>query len=222
MNESRFDFWMLDLDGTLVDVEESYVQEIVGEVGERVGASFDAWESEMLWYGPTEPRALWYGPTEPRARILQAHDVDREHFWAAFHEVEEPETRAAATHLYPDAEAFLAAVDAPVGLVTHCQEYLTGPVLDELDIGDWFDTVVCCTEETGWKPDPQPIEMAMADLGVSHNGHRGAMVGDDPGDTGAAWNAGLSAIHVSRRDPERIGRCVRGDRRISSLTELTC
>jgi phosphoglycolate phosphatase len=211
MSTSGFDFWMLDLDGTLVDVEESYIQEIVGEVGECVGASFDAWESEMLWYGPSEPRA----------RILQTHGVDRERFWAAFHEVEEPESRAAATHLYPDAEAFLATVDAPVGLVTHCQEYLTGPVLDELDIADWFDTVLCCSEETGWKPDPEPIEMAMADLGVGHNGHHGAMVGDDPGDTGAAWNAGLSAIHVSRRDPERIGRCVRGDRRISSLTELT-
>jgi phosphoglycolate phosphatase len=210
MSTSPYDFWLLDLDGTLVDVEESYIEEVVGEVGTRLGASFDAWESEMLWYGPTEPRN----------RILRAHDVDRRRFWDTFHEVEEPETRAAATHLYPDAERFLTALDEPVGLVTHCQEYLTAPVLDELDIGDWFDTIVCCSEETGWKPDPQPLEMAMTDLGVGYNGHRGAMVGDDPGDTGAAWNAGLSAIHVSRRDPERVGQCVLGDRRVGSLAEL--
>lgn len=210
MAASSYDFWMLDLDGTLVDVQESYIEEIVGEVGARLGASFDAWESEMLWYGPTEPRS----------RILRAHDVDRERFWDTFHEVEEPETRATATHLYPDAEAFLSGVDEPVGLVTHCQEYLTDPVLDELDIADWFDTVVCCSEETGWKPDPAPIEMAMADLGVGYNGHEGAMVGDDPGDTGAAWNAGLTAVHVSRRDPERVGQCVLGDRRVRSLSEL--
>lgn len=210
MSSSRYDFWMLDLDGTLVDVEESYIQDIIGEVGDRLGASFDAWESEMLWYGPSEPRA----------RILSSHGVDRERFWAVFHEVEQPESRAAATHLYDDAERFLTAIDEPVGLVTHCQQYLTDPVLETLDIADRFDTIVCCSDETGWKPDPQPLEMAMADLGVGHNGHEGAMVGDDPGDTGAAWNAGLSAIHVSRRDPERIGRCVLGDRRVSSLAEL--
>jgi len=207
---SEYDFWLLDLDGTLVDVGASYIQEIVGEVGEELGASFDARESEMLWYGPAEPRD----------RILGSHGVDRERFWEVFHEVEQPETRAEATHLYPDAERFLSSLDDPVGVVTHCQEYLTEPVLDALDIDDWFDTVICCSEETGWKPDPRPMELAMRELGVAHNGHEGAMVGDDPGDTGAAWNAGLAAIHVNRRDPDRIGRCVMGDRRVSSLADL--
>jgi len=210
MSGSRYDFWLLDLDGTLVDVEERYIHDVVGEVGARLGASFDTWESEMLWYGPTEPRNS----------ILHAHDVDRKRFWDTFHEVEQPESRAAATHLYDDAERFLTGVEQPVGVVTHCQEYLTEPVLEELDIADWFDTVVCCSAETGWKPDPRPVELAMADLGVGYNGNEGALIGDDPGDTGAAWNAGLAAIHVSRRDPERVGQCVLGDRRVSSLSEL--
>ena len=210
MAEHSYDFWLLDLDGTLVDAETSYIHDTVHEVGARVGAAFTDWETEMLWYGPSEPRS----------RILATHAVDPERFWNQFHAVEQPETRAAATRLYDDAERFLATREGPLGLVTHCQPYLTGPVLDALDIRDWFDSVVCCSPETGWKPDPGPVELAMAELGVDAVGHHGAVVGDDPGDIGAAWNAGLDGIHVKRRDPDRIGQCVRGDRRVRSLAEL--
>jgi len=211
MAEHSYDFWLLDLDGTLVDAETSYIHDVVREVGTGLGATFTDWEAEMLWYGPTAPRS----------RILDSHAIDPEAFWALFHEVEQPESRAAATHLYDDAEQFLATLDGPVGLVTHCQSYLTGPVLDALDIGDWFDTVVCCTPETGWKPDPGPVELAMGNMGVGANGHHGVVVGDDPGDIGAAWNAGLDGIHVQRRDPDHVGQCVLGDRRVESLIGLS-
>ncbi len=210
MTGSTYDFWLLDLDGTIVDAETSYIHDIMNEVGTRFGTAFGNWEAEMLWYGPAQPRT----------RILTRHGIDPKRFWAVFHEVEKPESRAASTYLYDDAEAFIATVDEPIGLVTHCQSYLTGPVLDALDIRDWFDTVVCCTDETGWKPDPGPVELAMADLGVAGNGKRGAVVGDDPGDVGAAWNAGLSGIYVQRRKPERVGQCVLGDQRVTSLVDL--
>ncbi len=210
MAGNSYDFWLLDLDGTLVDAEPSYIHDVMRAVGARFNASFTDWETEMLWYGPSEPRA----------RILAEHAIDPVQFWAVFHEVEEPETRAAATTLYDDAAAFVTGLETPVGLVTHCQPYLTGPVLDALDIRDWFDSVVCCSDETGWKPDPGPVELAMGELGVGSNGERGAVVGDDPGDIGAAWNTGLSGIHVQRRDPDRVGQCVRGDRRVRSLAEL--
>ena len=210
MAGSEYDFWLLDLDGTLVDVESTYIYSVFDEIGERFGTSFSHLESELLWYG--------FG--DSRADVLDDAGIDREAFWAAFHEVDDPSARAGATHLYDDAAAFVPDIDAPVGLVTHCQEYLTGPVLDEFDIADWFDTVVCCTDETGWKPDPGPVELAMRDLGVAGNGHRGVLVGDDPQDIGAAWNAGLDAVHVARHDPDRYGQSVRSDRRVDRLTAL--
>lgn len=210
MRNSGYDFWLLDLDGTLIDVEQSYIYDIMNQVGTRFGAVFSDWEAEMLWYGPSEPRA----------KILARHGIDPQRFWDTFHEVECPEPRAEATHLYSDAEAFVTGIDRPVGLVTHCQPYLTYPVLEALDIEDWFETVICCTNETGWKPDPAPIELAINDLGVGANGERGVMIGDDPSDIGAAWNAGLTGIHIQRRDPARVGHCVRGDERVSSLAEL--
>lgn len=206
-----FDFWLLDLDGTLVDVQSSYIYEIFDEVGVRLGVSFT----------PKEAEVLWYGIGESRDRILARMGISPERFWQVFHEVEDPYARAEATHLYPDAEAFVPTLEKPVGLVTHCQEYLTKPVLDSHDITDWFDTVVCCTEETGWKPDPGPVELAMGELGVGYNGHQGALAGDDEQDIGAAWNAGLTGIHVERHDPDRFGQCVLGDQRVKKLTDLT-
>jgi phosphoglycolate phosphatase len=206
----EYDFWLLDLDGTLVDVETSYVHEVGRNVGDRLGVSFSARQAEHLWYG--------FGDT--RDRVFAETGVDREQFWATFHDVDDPDARAAATHIYPDAAAFVGDIDVPTGLVTHCQTYLTEPILEILDIADWFDTVVCCDDETGWKPDPRPLELAMTDLGVAGNGHTGAMVGDDPSDIDAAHNAGLDAIHVDRHNFDRLGGHVDGGQRVPALTDL--
>ena len=165
-----YDFWMFDLDGTIVDIEPSYPTAVVTDVGDRLGVGFTEREAEILWYG--------LGGV--REHVLQRHGIAPDLFWEVFHE----------------------------------------PVLDRLDIRDWFDTVVCCSEETGWKPDPTPVEMAMTDLDVAHNGHEGVLVGDDPDDVGAAWNAGLDAIHVERYDPDERGQCVLGDHRVRGFDDL--
>ncbi|QGA81719.1 HAD family hydrolase [Halomicrobium sp. LC1Hm] len=211
MARTDYDFWLFDLDGTIVDIEPSYPSTVVSAVGDRLGVSFTEREAEILWYG--------LGGV--RERVLRRRGVDPERFWETFHEVEQPGDRAGATYLYDDAESFICEIDAPVGVVTHCQPYLTDPVLERLDIRDWFDTVVCCSDETGWKPDPTPVEMAMTDLGVAHDGHEGVLAGDDPDDIGAAWNAGLDAIHVERYDPAERGQCVLGDRRVTGFGEMS-
>ena len=204
-------YWLLDLDGTLVDVEESYVRERIAAVGDRLGVGFSDREAETLWYG--------FGTA--RQELLADRDLTPEQFWTAFREVEDPAARAEATRLYADAGATVPELDGPIGLLTHCQAHIAGPVLGRLDIRDWFDTVVCCNDQIGWKPDPEPVERAVSRLGVS-DVHRddGVLVGDDPNDVGAAWNAGLSAVHVRRRQPTEAGLCVRSDRQVSSLTQL--
>lgn len=206
---SEYDFWLLDLDGTLVDVEWAYTREIFDRVGGRLGRRFTDEEAEIIWHGLTGSRDAQ----------LQAWGIDPSAFWDVFHAEEDPLVRAEQTFLHEDA-AFVADLDVPAGLVTHCQQFLTDPVLDALDIRDWFDVILCCTEETGWKPDPTPVERVMGDLGVGHNGHQGVLAGDGPGDVGAAWNAGLDAIHVERLGPERRGQCVLGDYRVESFDEL--
>jgi phosphoglycolate phosphatase len=208
MSRHGYDVWLFDLDGTLVDVASSYIHETLGEVGDRLGHGFT----------PAEAEAVWHGFGGGANRRLRERGIDVDAFWDTFHEVEDPPARAEATALYEDA-AWLGALDRPVGLVTHCQSYLTEPVLRRLDIRDWFDTVVCCDESTGWKPDPRPVELALADLDVGPD-PSGPLVGDGPADVGAARNAGLEGIHVERHGHERRGTCVVGDRRLRSLAPL--
>jgi phosphoglycolate phosphatase len=202
-----YDFWLFDLDGTLVDVDPAYPVTVMGRVGDRLGHGFSQ----------SEARTLWYGQGNARRQLLADRGIDPDRFWQVFHEEEDAHSRARATYLYDDAAEFLSELTAPVGLVTHCQRHLTEPILAEFDIGNWFDTVVCCNDEIGWKPDPTPVQRAMADMGV--DGH-GALAGDNPDDIGAAWNAGLDGIYVHREAPIGRDRCVRGDRRVTSLEEL--
>ena len=208
MSRRSYDMWLFDLDGTLVDVAPSYIHETLGEVGNRLGFGFT----------PAETEAIWHGFGGGANRLLRDRGVEVDAFWETFHDVEDPAARAEAAFLYDDA-AWVGDLDRPVGLVTHCQSYLTEPVLDRLDIGDWFDAVVCCDESTGWKPDPRPVEVALADLRVGPD-PSGPLIGDGAADVGAAWNAGLEGIHVERHGHERRGCCVLGDQRFRSLAPL--
>ncbi|MFB6096441.1 MAG: HAD family hydrolase [Haloferacaceae archaeon] len=208
MVPDAYDFWLFDLDGTVVDADPAYTREVFDRVGDRIGRAFT----------DREVAVLWHGLGGPRNRKLREWGIDPDPFWSEFHDVEDPQARAAATHLHPDAAALVAELDAPVGLVTHCQSQLTDPVLERLDIRDWFDAVVCCTDDLGWKPDPGPVEHAIRQLGMG--GTRGVLAGDGDGDVGAAWNAGLDAVHVERHGPDRRGHCVLGDYRVETFDEL--
>ncbi len=209
MHPEGYDFWLLDLDGTLVDTEWAYSRRIFDQVGEALGYQFT----------DREARSLWYGLVGSRNAYLEDLGFDPEEFWDTFHAVEDPQERAAHTYLHDDA-AFVADLEVPVGVVTHSQPFLADPVMDELDIGDWFDTVVHCSADLGWKPDPTPVEVAMNDLGVDPDTHRGIMAGDADTDVGAAWNAGLDAVHVERHGACERGKCVLGDYRVRSFADL--
>ena len=209
MDPEDYDFWLLDLDGTLVDTEWSYTRRVFDRVGRRLGREFSDREAEVLWHG--------LGGS--RNEFLEEWGLDPPAFWDAFHALEDPQARAEATYLHEDA-AFVADLDVPVGVVTHSQPFLSDPVIDALDIGSWFDTVVNCSTELGWKPDPAPVELAMERLGVDPDSQNGVLAGDAASDVGAAWNAGLDSIHLERHDPHRRGKCVLGDYRVSSFDDL--
>jgi phosphoglycolate phosphatase len=208
MDAAGDDVLVTDLDGTVVDVRRDHVLAAIDRVGERLGCAFDEREAVRLWYGTDGLRR----------QILSAHEIDVTEFWRTYEAIRTPDDRVAATYLYDDA-ARLGELDRPLGIVTHCPERVTTRVLAALDIADWFDTVVCCHEGLGWKPDPAPVERALAELGVGSDSE-GVLTGDGAGDIGAAWNAGLEGVHVARHDPAVRGQCVRADRRVQTFTEL--
>ncbi|MGQ4557465.1 HAD family hydrolase [Halobellus sp. GM3] len=213
--DDAYDFWLFDLDGTLVDAEWSYTREVFDRVGDRLGRAFTDREAEVIWHGLG-------GARDPQ---LRAWGIDPEEFWPAFHAVEDPAARAEATYLHDDAAALvseLVAGGVPVGVVTHCQAFLADPVVEHLDVGDWFDSFVSCTADTGWKPDPTPVRHAIEGLGIDPaNPGRGVLAGDGASDVGAAWNAGLDGIHVERHSPTHRGHCVLADHRVSTFDELS-
>jgi len=209
---SAYDFWLLDLDGTIVDVAPRYRQEAFAAVGDRLGREFSASEVETLWHGLGGPRSA----------ELQAMGIDPAEFWPALHEVEDPQARAEATYIHDDADALLDALDGniPVGVVTHCAPFLANEVVDQLDLRSRFDAFVCCSDDLGWKPDPAPVEHTMNELGVTRS-QAGVLAGDGSSDVGAAWNAGLDAIHVERHGHDRRGQCVLADHRVERFDELS-
>ncbi|MFD1527080.1 HAD family hydrolase [Halolamina salina] len=208
-----YDFWLLDLDGTIVDVEPDYRHDVFEAVGDRLGREFTDSEIETLWHGLGGPRS----------EKLQSMGLDPGTFWPALHEAEDPGARAEATYVHDDAEALLDELDAagvPVGVVTHCAPFLANEVVDHLDLRSRFDAFVTCSDDLGWKPDPEPVHHTMNRLGVDHADGAGVLAGDGPSDVGAAWNAGLDAVHVERHGPERRGQCVLADHRVERFTEL--
>jgi phosphoglycolate phosphatase len=206
-----YDVWLFDLDGTLVDADWAYTREVFDRVGARLGREFTDREAEIIWHGLN-------GARDPQ---LRAWGIDPDEFWPVFHDEEDPLARAEVTYLHDDAVDLVRDIHragTPIGVVTHCQQFLADPVLDRLDIRDWFDTVLCCTEEIGWKPNPAPVEHVLAQLDV--DGDRGVLAGDGTSDIGAAWNAGLDGIHVERHEPDRRGHCVLADYRVESFDEI--
>ncbi|PSQ60412.1 MAG: HAD family hydrolase, partial [Halobacteriales archaeon SW_9_67_25] len=77
MMGSGYDFWLLDLDGTVLDVERSYIHETMREVGHRLGHDFSARETELLWYGIGNARET----------LLVDAGIDPDRFWRTFHAV---------------------------------------------------------------------------------------------------------------------------------------
>lgn len=234
-----YDAVLFDLDGTLVAPEFEHVRSIFDEVGRQLDHHFADETASRLWHGLG-------GPRNDQLREL---GVDVAEFWRVFDETEDPQDRAAAMDVFDDA-AIAADLEVPTALVTHCPPEPTAAVLQHHGIGDWFDAVVSCSDDLGWKPDPGPIEHALGEIGMEHlvadgdsggriatDGGRattgavpgapteppaGALyVGDTAGDVGAAWNAGLDALYVGRVEPERRGQCVLGDHRVNSLTDVS-
>jgi len=233
MTGRSYDAVLFDLDGTLVAPRFAHVRRMFDRVGEELGHEFS----------DETARRLWHGLGGSRNDQLRSMGVDVEAFWRTFDAAEDPERRAAAMEVFPDA-AIAADLPVPTALVTHCPPEPTRAVLESHDLEGWFDAVVSCSDELGWKPDPGPLEHALERIGVvgtdattegptpaadggvapgpdpTESADVDALyVGDTVGDVGAAWNAGLDAVHVERFDHERRRRCVLADYRVSRIDE---
>jgi HAD superfamily hydrolase (TIGR01509 family) len=198
---------LFDLDGTLCVDDQAFV-DVWAAAFERV--DFDP------PVGPADVAAVDPGDLPPVE--------DRRGFYAALYRVAvervghdpDPERAAAAADAYTaahdlravsfraGAEAALSAAraDHAVGLVTNGDRETQTAKLEALGVVDAVDAAVFCAPEHGvpGKPDPEPVEAALADLGVDPG--RALLVGDDlRADVGAARDAGMRSAWVPRGTP---------------------
>jgi len=94
-----------------------------------------------------------------------------------------------------EALAFLKTTGVRIGCVTNKASQFTLPILKDLGISDYFETVLCGDQVERKKPDPQPLLMSAEKLGVSPKAS--LMLGDSMSDVKAARAAGFGIICMS-------------------------
>lgn len=89
-----------------------------------------------------------------------------------------------------------------------------------LGIAELFDTVIGGEDYTHYKPHPEPIYRALAELNAVHS--QTMMVGDNPHDIEAAKNAGIPGVFVgwSQKTLEEIA-VYKPDYIVDTMAELT-
>ena len=99
------------------------------------------------------------------------------------------------TRLAVGAECVLDALRAagfPCAIVTNKPGIPTNRILEKFDLADRFQTVICGDSLPSRKPDPAPLEHALAVCGASS----GWMIGDSDADSAASGAAGLPFIGI--------------------------
>jgi len=180
---------LFDWDGTLVDSAEKSYRCYV-EVFASFGLLFDR-ERFRATYSPEWtrtytavglPRDLW-------------EEADRR--WLSSYARE-------ASELLPDAVATLERIGArrlAQGIVSSGEGARVRGELQAFGIARFFDAVVCADEAGRKKPHPDPLLLALSQLGVAPS--EAAYVGDSPEDVEMARAAGAYAVGIPGGFPNR-------------------
>jgi pyrophosphatase PpaX len=181
----RFPVVLFDLDGTLIDS------------GPIILASFRHATRSVLGREIPDRELVASAPGSTLEVQMSAFDPERvDELVAAY--------RAHNTPLHDELECCrgmedvlreLKAQGRRLGVVTAKRRMTVGLAFKRLGIEPWFDVVVTCDDTTAHKPDPEPIELALARLGARADD--AAYVGDSPFDVAAARGAGVFAVAVT-------------------------
>jgi HAD superfamily hydrolase (TIGR01549 family) len=180
---------LFDWDGTLVDSAEKTFACYV-KVFAAYGIAFDHAAFERT-YSPD-----WYRTYE-EVGLPREHWPEADARWLACY-------ATAPSLLLPRARETLerlAGAGLRQGLVSSGDGSRVRREIEELGLARFFGAVVCGGETACRKPDPEPLLLAISRLGVAAGAT--AYVGDSPEDVAMAKSAGVVAIGVPGRFPNR-------------------
>ena len=179
---------LLDLDGTLVDSAPDLAAAANALLAERGLPALETAEVAQM---------VGDGVAKLVERVLAARGLavaplpDATARFLAFYERHPP----TLTRLYPGVREGLHRLSAAgwrLAVCTNKPERATSIVLDQLRIRGFFAAVVTGDSLKAHKPDPAPLRLALAQLGIAPPG--AVMVGDHRNDVLAAAASGIPAI----------------------------
>ena len=177
---------IFDLDGTLIDNDEAYMERMLRRVGHDLGRDLSLKHARELWYSID---------SESRDEVIRRWGCNPDKFWTAFNRYENIEEKLKSTYLHKDT-AVLKDLELPKGIVTHTSYDHTDRLLKKVGMRQYFHPIVACTEDTGYKPSPLPIIYCVVDMKLDPEVV--AYVGDTLSDMLAARNAGIKSIYINR------------------------
>ena len=177
---------IFDLDGTLIDNDEAYMERMLRRVGHDLGRDLSLKHARELWYSID---------SESRDEVIRRWGCNPDKFWTAFNRYENIEEKLKSTYLHKDT-AVLKDLELPKGIVTHTSYDHTDRLLKKVGMRQYFHPIVACTEDTGYKPSPLPIIYCVVDMKLDPE--EVAYVGDTLSDMLAARNAGIKSIYINR------------------------
>lgn len=179
---------IFDLDGTIIDNYDDYMESMLLKVGKDIGYPFTIEHARELWYSIG---------AESRDEVIRRWGLDPDHFWTSFNKFESLEEKLKYTYLHQDA-AFLKHLKLPMAIVTHTSLEHTQGLLDLLGMRKCFNPIIACTEETGFKPSPLPLIYCVMEMKLDPD--EVIYVGDTISDMMAARYAGIRSVYINRFD----------------------
>jgi pyrophosphatase PpaX len=192
--------FLFDLDGTLVDSIELILNSarfaFVGFDGHA--PTDDEWRAGIG--RPLQTVLREYAPDQAEADRLLARYRE--------YQLEHHDRLLRAYDGIVPALRALAAAGHPLALVTSKSDWLARRALELIGVSDLFPVLVGCDICTNHKPHPEPVERALALLGVPAS--NAIFVGDSPHDVESGRAAGVYTVAVTwgaftREEMERSG-----------------
>jgi 2-haloacid dehalogenase/putative hydrolase of the HAD superfamily len=191
---------LLDFYGTVVAEDDPVVHGIGEAVAATATRPATAREVGTHWWAGFQADAAGYGPDFRTQRDIALRSLARtvSHFGSTA----DPEALCAPQfaywrrpELYPDAAAFLAALDIPVCVVSNIDRADLSAALGHHGLS--FPHVLTSEDVRAYKPRPELFHAALAQLGVEPS--QALHVGDSlSADVAGAYRVGIPAVWVNR------------------------
>ncbi len=196
---------IFDLDGTIIDNNDDYMESMLRRVGKDIGRDLGLRHAQELWYSVG---------MMSRDEVICGWGLDPDAFWSVFNRYESLDEKLKNTYLHKDA-LVLRNLNMPMGIVTHTSLEHTSKLLELVDMRQYFDPIIACNEDTGFKPSPLPLIYCVMTMKLNFG--EVLYVGDTASDMMAAKEAHVKSVYVNRFNRPL---CFKPDYEIDSLEKI--